>query len=417
MCVRGPQVMRGYLDDPAATAATIDADGWLHTGDIGRADEDGYVVLVDRVKELIKCNGYQVAPAELEAVLVAHPAVAEAAVVGRPDEEAGEVPKAFVALSGEATRGGDHGLRRRARGALQAPARLRDHRRDPEVAVGQDPAPRAQRARVVGSAAMAWQVYLSGEIHTDWRERIVDGAQAAGLDVAFTGPVTDHAASDDGGAAILGVQSERFWHDHLGAGVNAIRTRTLLERADVVVVRFGEQYRQWNAAFDAGYAAALGKPLVTLHPPEHDHALKEVDRAALAVAREPEQVVDLLRYVIEGTLPRGASRAGARRAVRAGSPQPARRRRPAARGCRRAPVATCCAPPRAESGVRRKRGRLDLLDLLARLRLDVGLVRELRDGLAELAADRLDLAAQLLGVGLLVGRRAHCLASWARCLV
>jgi acyl-CoA synthetase (AMP-forming)/AMP-acid ligase II len=103
VCVRGPQVMRGYLDDPAATAATVDGDGWLHTGDIGRADEDGYVVLVDRVKELIKCNGYQVAPAELEAVLVAHPSVAEAAVVGRPDDAAGEVPKAFVALSGEAT--------------------------------------------------------------------------------------------------------------------------------------------------------------------------------------------------------------------------------------------------------------------------------------------------------------------------
>ena len=152
---------------------------------------------------------------------------------------------------------------------------------------------------------MPWQVYLSGEIHTDWRERIVEGARAAALDAVFAGPVTDHAASDDGGAAILGVQSERFWHDHLGAGVNAIRTRTLLERADVVVVRFGEQYRQWNAAFDAGYAAALGKALVTLHPPEHDHALKEVDRAALAVAREPEQVVDLLRYVIDGTLPPG----------------------------------------------------------------------------------------------------------------
>ena len=149
---------------------------------------------------------------------------------------------------------------------------------------------------------MPWQVYLSGEIHTDWRERIVDGADAAGLDVAFTGPVTDHAASDDGGVAFLGAQSEKFWHDHVGAGVNAIRTRTLLERADVVVVRFGEQYRQWNAAFDAGYAAALGKPLVTVHPPEHDHALTEVDRAALAVAREPEQVVEILRYVVEGTL-------------------------------------------------------------------------------------------------------------------
>ena len=153
---------------------------------------------------------------------------------------------------------------------------------------------------------MTWNVYLSGEIHTDWRARIEDGAAAAGLDVAFTGPVTDHAASDDCGAAILGEPAERFWHDHLGAGVNAIRTRTLLEQADVVVVRFGEQYRQWNAAFDAGQAAALGKALVTLHPPEHDHALKEVDRAALAVAREPEQVVDILRYVIAGELVRRA---------------------------------------------------------------------------------------------------------------
>jgi YtoQ family protein len=149
---------------------------------------------------------------------------------------------------------------------------------------------------------MSWQVYLSGEIHTDWRERIVQGAEAAGLDVEFTSPVTDHAASDDCGVAILGPEDNPFWKDHQGAGVNAIRTRTLLERADVVVVRFGEQYRQWNAAFDAGQAAALGKPLVTLHPEQHDHALKEVDRAALAVAREPEQVVALLRYVLEGTL-------------------------------------------------------------------------------------------------------------------
>jgi YtoQ family protein len=148
---------------------------------------------------------------------------------------------------------------------------------------------------------MSWQVYLSGEIHTDWRERIVRGAQ--GLDVEFTGPVTDHAASDDAGVAILGTEKRAYWKDHLGAGVNAIRTRTLLERADVVVVRFGEQYRQWNAAFDAGMAAALGKPLITLHPEQHDHALKEVDRAALAVAREPEQVVDMLRYALEGRLP------------------------------------------------------------------------------------------------------------------
>ena len=147
---------------------------------------------------------------------------------------------------------------------------------------------------------MPWQVYLSGEIHTDWRERIERGSESAGLDVEFTAPVTDHAASDAAGTAVLGDQGDAFWNDHIGAGVNAIRTRSLIERADVVVVRFGEQYKQWNAAFDAGYAAALGKPLITLHPAEHDHALKEVDRAALAVAREPEQVVDILRYAVAG---------------------------------------------------------------------------------------------------------------------
>ena len=145
---------------------------------------------------------------------------------------------------------------------------------------------------------MTWQVYLSGEIHTDWRELIERGAAEAGLDVEFSGPITDHAASDDAGVSILGPEDKPFWKDHLGAGVNAIRTRTLIEQADVVVVRFGEQYRQWNAAFDAGMAAALGKPLVTLHPEQHDHALKEVDRAALAVAREPQQVVGILEYVM-----------------------------------------------------------------------------------------------------------------------
>jgi YtoQ family protein len=154
---------------------------------------------------------------------------------------------------------------------------------------------------------MTLTVHLSGEIHTDWRERIEQGAVAAGLDVTFTAPVTDHEASDDCGAAILGEPAEQFFRDQLGAGVNAIRTRTMLERADVVVVRFGEKYRQWNAAFDAGYAAALGKSLITLHPPEHDHPLKEVDRAALAVAREPEQVVEILRYVLTGELQRSAA--------------------------------------------------------------------------------------------------------------
>lgn len=144
-------------------------------------------------------------------------------------------------------------------------------------------------------------VYLSGEIHTDWRDQIIQGSQ--GLEVAFTGPVTDHAASDDCGVTILGAEQDKYWHDHKGAMVNAIRTRKGLSEADIVVVRFGDRYKQWNAAFDAGYAAALGKSLIILQPPEHDHALKEVDAAALAVAREPKQVVDIIRYVIDGTLP------------------------------------------------------------------------------------------------------------------
>ena len=149
---------------------------------------------------------------------------------------------------------------------------------------------------------MGLNVYLSGEIHTDWRERIIAGAE--GLDVVFSAPVTDHAASDDCGVAILGAEDNKYWHDHKGAMMNAIRTRTGLAEADVVVVRFGEKYRQWNAAFDAGYAAALGKSLIILQMPEHEHALKEVDAAALAVAREPAQVVEILRYVLTGALPR-----------------------------------------------------------------------------------------------------------------
>ena len=147
-----------------------------------------------------------------------------------------------------------------------------------------------------------WTVYLSGEIHTDWRDRIAEGAAKADLPVRFTAPVTDHAASDDCGAAILGAEQNPFWYDHKGAKVNAIRTRTLIEQADIVVVRFGDKYKQWNAAFDAGFASAMGKPLVVVHPEEHRHALKEVDAAALAVAQEPEQVVHLLQYVVQGRL-------------------------------------------------------------------------------------------------------------------
>ncbi|MEZ5933148.1 MAG: YtoQ family protein [Alphaproteobacteria bacterium] len=148
-----------------------------------------------------------------------------------------------------------------------------------------------------------WTVYLSGEIHSDWRERIIEGAQAADLPIAFSAPVTDHTASDDCGVAILGEEASPFWKDHKGASVNAIRTRTLIEKADIVVVRFGDKYKQWNAAFDAGYAAALGKPLIVNHTPDLTHPLKEVDAAALAVCETPEQVVQILTYVITSKLP------------------------------------------------------------------------------------------------------------------
>lgn len=158
---------------------------------------------------------------------------------------------------------------------------------------------------------MTWTVYLSGEIHTDWRDRIEDGVKAAGLPVSLTGPVTHHEASDDCGVAILGAEPNKFWHDHKGAQVNAIRTRTLIEKADIVVVRFGEKYKQWNAAFDAGMASALGKPLIVMHQDEHSHALKEVDAAALAVTRTPEQVIEILRYVIHGELAGYTDRAAA----------------------------------------------------------------------------------------------------------
>ncbi len=148
---------------------------------------------------------------------------------------------------------------------------------------------------------MTWTVYLSGEIHSDWRQQIADGIEADSLPITLSAPVTDHGASDDAGD-ILGAEDTAFWKDHKSAKVNAIRTRRLIEKADIVVVRFGDKYRQWNAAFDAGYAAALGKPIITLHDPSLTHALKEVDAAALAVAEQPEQVVRILDYAISGEL-------------------------------------------------------------------------------------------------------------------
>lgn len=144
---------------------------------------------------------------------------------------------------------------------------------------------------------MEWLVYLSGEIHTDWRQQIESGAKALNLPVSFTSAVTDHEASDAAGD-MLGKDENKFWRDHKSSKVNSIRTKTLIEHCDIAIVRFGDKYKQWNAAFDAGYCAALNKPYITLHDEDIIHPLKEVDAAAMAWAQTPEQVVEILSYVI-----------------------------------------------------------------------------------------------------------------------
>ena len=149
---------------------------------------------------------------------------------------------------------------------------------------------------------MIWNVYLSGEIHTDWRNEIKKYAQKEKLNIKFTEPVTNHEYSDDCGVVLTGPEEKKFWHDHKGANINAIRTRTYIERSDIVVVRFGDKYKQWNAAFDAGYASALKKSIIIIHGDEHQHALKEVDAAALAVVNEPSKIIDILKYVINSEL-------------------------------------------------------------------------------------------------------------------
>ena len=143
---------------------------------------------------------------------------------------------------------------------------------------------------------MNWMIYLSGEIHTDWREKIMQGAEAYALPVTFTSAVTNHEASDAAGD-LLGDENLQFWRDHKSSKVNAIRVQTLLEKCDIAVIRFGDKYKQWNAAFDAGYCAALGKPYITLHEEDIIHPLKEVDSSAKAWAKTPEQVVEMLKYI------------------------------------------------------------------------------------------------------------------------
>lgn len=144
---------------------------------------------------------------------------------------------------------------------------------------------------------MDLNVYLSGEIHTDWRQRLKEGCEAHNLSIVFTSAVTNHEASDSAGD-ILGEENNSFWRDHKSAKVNAIRTKTLIENCDVAVIRFGNKYKQWNAAFDAGYCAAMGTPYITLHDENIVHPLKEVDSQAMAWATTPEQVIEVLKYVL-----------------------------------------------------------------------------------------------------------------------
>ncbi len=144
---------------------------------------------------------------------------------------------------------------------------------------------------------MNWNVYLSGEIHTDWRQKIMQGVKDHGLAINFTSAVTEHEASDAAGD-VLGKEENGFWRDHKSSKVNAIRTKNMIQKCDIAIIRFGDKYKQWNAAFDAGYCAALGKPYITLHAEDIIHPLKEVDAAAMAWAQTPEQVVELLKYVI-----------------------------------------------------------------------------------------------------------------------
>jgi len=149
---------------------------------------------------------------------------------------------------------------------------------------------------------MKLKVYLSGEIHTNWRDEIIDKCKSKNLEIEFSSPTTNHELSDDVGVKILGNEEKKFWHDNKGAKINAIRTRKSIEKSDIVVVRFGEKYKQWNAAFDAGFAAALNKSIIVIHNDEHQHALKEVDAAASAVAKDQYQVVRILKYILEGSL-------------------------------------------------------------------------------------------------------------------
>ncbi len=145
-------------------------------------------------------------------------------------------------------------------------------------------------------------IYLSGEIHSDWRQEIIKLCNKENLEISFSSPITNHEASDNCGVQILGNEEKNFWKDNKGANINSIKTRKSIKDCDIVVVKFGEKYKQWNAAFDAGYAAALNKSIIVIHNDEHQHALKEVDAAAAAVAKDQHQVVRILKYILKESL-------------------------------------------------------------------------------------------------------------------
>ena len=145
-------------------------------------------------------------------------------------------------------------------------------------------------------------VYLSGEIHTNWREEIVNLCKKENLPINFSSPVTNHEASDNCGTEILGLEEKKFWKDHKGAKINSIKTKKSIKDSDVVIVKFGDKYKQWNAAFDAGYASALNKSIIVIHNEDNQHALKEVDASASAVAESQDEVVKILKYVLNGSL-------------------------------------------------------------------------------------------------------------------
>ncbi len=145
-------------------------------------------------------------------------------------------------------------------------------------------------------------IYLSGEIHSDWRQEIINLCNKENLEISFSSPITNHEASDNCGVQILGKEEKKFWKDNKGANINSIKTRKSIKDCDIVVVKFGEKYKQWNAAFDAGYAAALNKSIIVIHNDEHQHALKEVDAAAAAVAKDQHQVVRILKYILKESL-------------------------------------------------------------------------------------------------------------------